>query len=319
MKQNHKLWSLIALSAAWSSLALAQSTTSASAPAAPSSTSVAEVKTEESKGFKLPVSLNYSADVFGPRLSNPSDNWTPTDRMSNQNDPTTQDALLIRHNASIGRDLGAGYKISGHAYFNTFMTDPGNTGNLKGFKWRDSYVKLAKGDLGAVNLGGNELSLGGDVRYFAPTSLRSRLDNNRGQARLSLNPNLQFGKSIFSLAAVNYAKFWMHSQRLGSALDGTATGNPMTEWEFYTGPQVTAQLGDVVGVWVLYEAIVQRDTVSNWSNGKDASHSGKALADLEPGATFNIGKNISISPFLNWYTSLPINTTSVNMSLSASL
>ena len=318
MKQNQKFWSLIAISAAWSTVAFAQSTTtSSSTPAAPSSTSVAEVKTEESSGFKLPVRLSYGVDVFGPRLTNPSDNWTATDAMSDQNDIASQDPILLRHNAAIGRDVGAGINLSAHAYFNTFMTDPANNGKTKGLKWRDSYVQASKGDLAAMTINGSELTLGGDLRYYAPTSTTSRLNNNRGQVRMTVMPNLQFGKSIFSLATVSYLKFWMHSQRLASGEDGRATGAPMNEWEVYTGPQLTAQLTDSVAVWALYEALLQRDTAGNLTNA--APYSGKALTDLEPGATFNIGKHFSISPFLNWYTALPVSTTSMNVSLSASI
>jgi hypothetical protein len=230
-----------------------------------------------------------------------------------------QDAIAMRHNAGIGRDMGKGFNLSAHAYFNTNLSDPANNGRTRGLKWRDSFLQLFKGDLAAANISGNDFSLAGDIRYYAPTSTGSRLNNNRGQVRLTVMPNLQFGKSIFSLATVSYVKFWMHSQRLTSGPDGVANGNPMNEWEVYTGPQLTAQLTNSVAVWVLYEALLQRDTVGELTNNNKGAYSGLGLTDVEPGATFNIGKHFSISPFLNWYPNLPVDTTSMNVTLSASI
>jgi hypothetical protein len=89
---------------------------------------------------------------------------------------------------------------------------------------------------------------------------------------------------------------------------------PLRQIELYTGPQLNAQVHPNVNIFLLYEAVVHMDTVGFWDNNIQ----GLALTDLEPGVDIQIG-NVTISPFLNWYTALPISTTSWNLSLSASL
>lgn len=313
------IWSVATIAAVLAGNAQAQTSSSAASALTPASNvSTAEAKPEETgAGFKLPFNLNYNATFFGPELARPTEYWAPSARMSDQNDPATQDFVFVRHTATIGRDLGKGLNLSANAYFNTVVTDPANTGNTKGFFWNDSYLKLAKPDVAEADIGGSKLGLGGDVRYYAPTSRVSQLNENRGQLRLSVNPNLRLGDSIFSITSVNYAKYWFNSREYAANSNGTA---PMTLLELYTGPQVNAQVTDWLNVFVLYEAILHRDTFGDWDNSADsARYSGVALTDIEPGMDIQIGKHITVSPFLNWYPTLPLETMTWNLSLNAAL
>ncbi len=297
----------LALLSALSANAYAQST---AAIEAPSNTSVAETKPAEAKPFKLPLTLGYTGIFFGPELIDPSADWTPAAAMGNFSDSRTQDALVVRHTLSVGKNFNNGLALSANLYFDTAMTDPAGNGKTRGFFWLDSYLKLAKTGLVDTKLGSSSFRLDTQVRAYLPTSLRSRQANTYGSYRFYLNPNITFGNSIFSLTTSNYAMVYAQPQ-----MTNPVDGSTLRQLEFFAGPQLNAQIHPRVNLFFLYEAVVHMDMLGKWDN----SQTGLALTDIEPGADIQVTDNITISPFLNWFPALPISTTSLNVSVSASL
>ena len=274
-------------------------------------TSVAAVKPSEPSKFELPVKLSYLAYFYGPSLNNPVAASTATDSLNSNYDDTTQgDALAARHILTVAKPLG-NYKLSASIDFMTVLTDPANTGTSRGFFWKDAYLKAGNSKLATIAMGPTSLKLAGDVRYYIPTSKGARINDSMGAIRASFNPSLEFAKSRFSISSVNYAKVFMQTKD-----KDINSGSNLTRYEFYTGPQVNFEFNDRVTAWVLYEAIVHKDTLGNWDNNPLRA---KTLTDVEPGADVKITDNISVSPYLNWYPALPLKTTSVNIALSASL
>lgn len=289
-------------------------------------TSVATVAPASETKFKLPVKLMYDAWLYGPGLNDLSGGYTVTDSFSDTDDKASQDPISMRHRPGIGRKLTDRYTLSAHLEFFTKFTDPARNGNTKGFFWSDCFLKLSRGNQALGSIGGNEIGIAGDFRYYAPTSKFARSNNTLGALRLSVNPSIKFGKSPFSITSVNYVKVWGQTRAtspISYDQDGQVVrdGRPTTLLELYTGPQLNAQVHSRVNLFVMYEAAVQKYNVTRengltWTNG---SKGNAFLTDIEPGADITISDNLTLTPFLNWYTAAPIKTTSINLNISASL
>ena len=310
------------LSTAWSMAAFAQSSTSSSIPstsATPTNTSVTTISASSGTKFKLPVDLSYNVWFSGPAIADPTADNTPIDNFTDLNNSTVQDPLSARHYLTVGRRLNPTYNLTATLDFRTVLTDPAGNGRTRGFFWKDCFVRLSHAGLVHGDIGGNTFNLPADVRYYAPTSQIARENGTLGSLRFTLSPSLQFGKSIFSIGTVNYVKVWAQTQA------ATNQGGPLTQLEFYTGPQINAQIHKRVNLFVLYEAVTQKFNQGRDVAGQDPiywssdSRAASVLTDIQPGMDIQITDNFAISPYLNWYTALPISTTSMNLQLSASL
>ncbi len=318
-----KTSSLALLSTAWSLAALAQTTSTS--VATPTNTSVANISSGSSQSFKLPVDLSYTGWFYGPDLATPTAANTATDSFTDLSDTKAQDPLSARHYLTVAKSLNKNFTLSGTLDFRTVFTDPGSS-NARGFYWKDCFVKLGHSGLAEMNLSGNSIKLVGDVRYYAPTSKGARDNNTVGAFRLSLNPSIQFGKSIFSISTVNYVKGWAQTRGttpITHDADGNVTkdGGSLPLLELYTGPQINAQFTSSINGFILYEAIATKYNNTragniNWTSDNAA---GSFVTDVEPGIEFAVTKNIAITPYLNWYPALPITHSSMNLQLSASL
>lgn len=267
-----------------------------------------------SEGFKLPFSLAYRMDMQGPQLTAPSRDFIPGGQMGDQNDPAAQSAIYSRNTVTLGRDLGWGMNLSANLYYNIVHSDPTNNGTTKGLFFNDSYLRLTKGDLASATIGGKDVSLAGDIRYYAPTSRESKVNDCYGQFRFTLAPSIQLS-SVFSIESSNYVKVWMNSRD-----SDPNQGNPIKDLELYASVQANAQLSKAVKAWLLYEADAKKFTDGEWSNGSNPRFSGAALSDIEPGLDISLlNDHLTISPYLNWYPTLPIETTSINLAVTASI
>ena len=308
MKKSNYIFGALVASSLLSSWAFAQEQTQTA-----TNVSTADVKQEEVTGaFKLPVDLAYRLELFGSQLSGPTNDFMPTDSMSDLNNTAAQDPIWSRHTLTVGRDLGKGFNISINPQFKLVHTDPGANG-ARGFLWNDSYLKLAKGDLLSAKIGNQEIGLAADIRYYAPTSHAAIINSSYGSVRASIAPSIQLSNR-FSLESGSYIKAWMLS-RPNDINSGAALNNI----ELYTSVQFNAQITQSVKAWVLYEAITNRATDGEWSNGSNPRFAGRALTDLEPGVDIQLGEHFTVSPFLNWYPTLPVSTTTWNLALTASM
>lgn len=321
----NRFWLKMTLTVAttvWSAVALAQSTSttvpsSADPSAAPQSVTDAEVVGAKKK--KLPIGLSTDSTIWGPRVNTPDANKITTDT-NNKNE--SFDGIYLRQKIAGKYAIDDKTAIKPTLDFDFQLTDPEKekTG-IRQFRWRDSYVTLSRKSLIETNLKGNDVALDGDVRWFVPSSEKSRMNNTVGAARLSLNPSIQIGKSPLSFSMANYAKYWFQTRNndIRKADKHNANGantTPLAMFEMYSGPQVNYAFTDKVTAFVLYEGYVNFDTsgMPNSKTKKDIS-----LIDVEPGVNLQLHDRVSVTPFLNWFTNQPLYTTTFNLNAAFTL
>lgn len=258
---------------------------------------------------RLPITLSLLSFLYGPTVGDPGSGITPTSWVSDEMGLSLQNQVSVRY------DITDQLSIAPTFDFEVLMTDPA------GYYRPDQYVALTYDSfirttyVNAFNtyLSGNEFWLNADFRYYVPTSDFSRNHNSLGSARFTLTPNLQFQNSGFSVALVNFARYWLQTQDLqtGTRSDYYALPQLM----FYTAPLVNYQVSDSFSIWAMLEASMTYDT-RGYVNTSDPERS---LVDIEPGFDLKIGKNVTISPYLNWFTNRPLSTTSINVMTSIAI
>lgn len=264
----------------------------------PANTSTASAVIEAAPRKALPLSIDATSMFYGPTVTSPGRGATTA---------FTRDEVW---GLSVQNQIAAKYKISDKMAITPVfdfvyqLTDPNNGGaDRRASLMYDSYVKLSRSGLAQANIAGNEITLDGDVRYFVPSSEYSREVKSLGAARLSLNPSVQFGRSPLSLSSVNHMRYWFQTK------EANAAGGMLPRMQLYTGPQLNYRFSDAVTAWVLYEATVVIDTAGM----PNTRIPGRSLTDIEPGVDIRLSDRVSLTPYLNWYTSQPIKTTSVNL------
>lgn len=291
---------LVVASLSVSGLAFAQSSTT-SAPAM-SGSSTAESSAVAPQKKALPISVSTLSYLHGPFVNDLGSSTVTDDSVGS----TT--GLDSRHIMALKYKLTDKITIAPTADFNWSFTNAKGDGQNT-FTWRDSYIKVSHSDLYSNNLYGNDLSVAGDLRFYVPSSKTARDNDTIGRIRASLNPSIQIGKSRFSISTVNFATVWLQTK------DKKADGSPLHRAELYTGPQVNYQVNDAVTAFVLYEAdqVIETDGVSNTTNPLASN------TDLEPGVDIKINDNITLTPYLNWYTNQRLSTTTVNLAAAITL
>ncbi|MEW6056341.1 MAG: hypothetical protein AB1540_06975 [Bdellovibrionota bacterium] len=168
----------------------------------------------------------------------------------------------------------------------------------------DSFIRIARTNIFNERVAFSNVGLNADVRVFFPTSEFSRDNRTIGSARFSLVPFIRTRDQKWSFNFLNYVKYWLQTEEISPVYE-TAIPQVM----FYTGPSITYQFSQRVSAWLLFEA-----TMAVNSLGEDnRSDPERSLVDIEPGFDLQITKNLYVSPYLNWYLSQPITTTSLNV------
>lgn len=257
-----------------------------------STTATAKVEAPAAK--PLPLSINSTSFMYGPQLSNPGVHSSADSEIG------ALQPMYIRNQIGFSYKLDAKSAITPVLDFDLITADAGGNAANEGFHWRDSFVKLNRSGLAEANLGGNTLTLDGDVRFYVPTSLASRTNNKIGALRVSMNPSLQIGKSKWSLSAVNFAKYHFQSK------DESAPGKALARLDVYAGPQINYEFNSTVTAFLLYEAT----TTWNTAGIPDYINYATSNSDIEPGVNLNLHERLSLTPTLNWYTNQKLSTTS---------
>jgi hypothetical protein len=286
-----------------SGLAFAQSS-STSAPAM-SGTSTTQSSAVAPQTALSRIGVSTLSWFYGPYVNNLKENTVTDDSVDSVKGLDSRHQLTVKYNISDKMSIGPVLD-----FLWSFTDKEGKNDNT--FAWKDSFIKFKHSDLYSANIGGNDISVAGDLRYFVPSSKNSRTSNNYGGMRLSLNPSIQFGKSPFSISTVNYSRVWFQTQTNNPA------GSSLPLLELYTGPQINYQVNDAVTAFVLYEA----DLVYNNNgvpNSRDVKKSQPSLADVEPGVDIKLHDRVTLSPYLNWFTNQRLSTTTVNLAASFTL
>ena len=297
------------LTSAVSALALvsfsAQAQSTAKKAKLPSNSSVASASITKAEKKPLPISANLSSTLFGPTANDIDGGKTADSAIDAEMGLFSRHTLGVKY--SLMKDLSVAAVGEGDVQ-HTIL--PGSS-EAKGFTMRDPYVKISKANLINTSIKGNALAVDSQVRMYAPLGKSSKAANTISKVSLFMNPTLNIGKSRFSISAANYARYFIQSKELHPK-----TNSPMTQMDFYTGPQLNYEVSDKISAFVLYEAEMTYDTLGR-SETNYAPNNSKT--DLEPGVSLQLGKAVNLTPFLNWYTNQRLSTTSVNLNASINL
>lgn len=266
------------------------------------SASVAQAPSTMTAKKKLPISISDWSTFYGPLVNDISTGKTSDSAID------AQTGLSSRHQVSFKYAINDTLSVAPVADFKIQHTVL--PGEEKGFTLKDPFLKIAKNDLLTAKIRGNDIHLDSQLRLYAPASKSSRTNKTNGSAALWLSPTVNFAKSKFSLTVYNYARHFFQSQTF------SPSGSLLTADEVYTGPQLSYGFTDKVSAFVLYEAAMTFNTLGQPQSSTSPNDS---LTDLEPGMSLDVTPNISLIPFLNWYTNQPMATTSINLSASIKL
>lgn len=275
---------------AWANHPASEANSTATAQSVTTSEAVKPAKKAQS------LSLTDTSFFFGPGLNQPLKGQT-ADGAKEQ-----IMGLWSRHFLALTYKIDPKLSLAPVLEFDYTFTDPTTGGAARGFRINDPFLKLARKDLVNTDLNGNKAILDGDIRYYAPASKSSVTNGTYGTVRVSLNPSVQFGRSIFSFSMENYAKYWIQPS-------ATRDKAGVKRLKLYTGPQLNAKLSDSVTAFVLFEAGGHVFT----NGAREWNDSNNSITDLEPGVNIQLHERVSLTPFLNWYLNQPLKTTSVNL------
>lgn len=290
---------LLGVATLLSSLSASAAVSSAqTVPASPANVSTASA-TIEGSGFKrLPISISATSMLYGPAVSKLGSGSTTAYTAGDVWGLSAENQIAMKYRLSDSMTITPVFD------FVYQFTDPLNGGaDRRASLMYDSYIKLSRYGIASASLAGNDLAIDSEMRLYVPSSESSRDNGTLGGVRLAINPSLQFAKSRWSLSSVNHVRYWIQTR------DTSASGSNLPRIQLYTGPQMNYKVSDAVTAWVLYEATVIFD-IAGIPNSRNPKRS---LADIEPGIDVKVNDRVSLTPYLNWYTSQPIKTTSVNL------
>jgi hypothetical protein len=253
------------------------------------------------------LSLSLTSFYYGPPIGELGSKETAASRAGYTLGLSIQNQLALRYRLSPALSVIPVFD------FEYQLTDPHNAGANEGFVLSyDSYIKLRHSKLTDAQSSAGRFTLGGDVRYYVPTSEFSRANDSPGSVRATLTPHFQFKRSRFSIGMLTFARYWIQTQtyqvptRFNPVRSKTT---PLPQLTLYAGPQVTYDVTDRVAAWLLFEGYLTIDTIGVTS----AERPGRSLYDIEPGVDFQVTRQIYVSPYLNWYTNQPLSTVSLNI------
>lgn len=198
------------------------------------------------------------------------------------------------------------------------LTDP-HKNNTSGVALvYDSFIKTKYVDALKGYIENNKLSVDLEARYYVPVSEFSRENGSYGSIRLAAIPGLDVPDTNLQISVLTYYRYWMQtnfyqvSTRYNIVPKNTV-GLP--EHTFYIGPQINYRISKTFNAWLLYEQSHTIDTLGFAST----SDPRRSHSDIEPGIDIRLMNGVYISPYLNWYTNQPIETTSVNLITSITI
>ncbi len=249
--------------------------------------------------------LQLYSFFYGPSVGDPGSGTVPTTWTDQVTGVSLQNQIVGRY------DLTENISISPAFDFEVLITDPNRVyGSQYVALSYDSSVKLSYDNLAWMSLGNNAGWLNADFRVYVPTSEYSRDNGTLGSMRFTLSPNFRVGNSGLSFALINFVRFWV--QRQSAETNNKNAVLPRTM--LYTGPLVSYQFNDRFSFWALGEASVTYDMQGT----ANTTQPNRSLVDFEPGLEYRVGEHVSVSPYLSWFIRQPLDTTSMNLTLSYS-
>ena len=202
--------------------------------------------------------------------------------------------------------------------FDYQFTDPHKTDTTGVSLVYDSFIKAKYIDAVKGYIEGNKASVDLEARYYVPVGEFSRENESYGSVRLAAIPGIDLPEYGLQLSVLTYYRYWMQtnfyqvSTRYNIVPKNTV-GLP--EHTFYVGPQINYRISKTFNAWLLYEQSHTIDTLGFAST----SDPRKSHTDIEPGIDIRLMNGVYISPYLNWYTNQPIDTTSINLITSITI
>lgn len=254
-----------------------------------------------------PFSAQLLSFLYGPALNDPGSGVAPDTFRSDREGVNLQNQFSLAYNVNDQISIAPVFD------FELYLSDPADQYDRaqRLSMTYDSYVRATYNNMLSADVGTSTLSLSSDVRYYVPTSDFSRDNRSPGSLRLMLTPSLSFAHSSWSLAVVNFVRYYFQRQAFMTNNPGLALPRVM----YYTGPVVSYQVNDKVALWNVLEATVTYDT-QGVANTTDPDRS---LFDVEPGVDLKVSDHVTLSPYLNWFVNRPLNTTSINLMASVSM
>jgi hypothetical protein len=284
-----------------------QSVVSINTALAQSTTTTAEADVQTSTESKpLPLTFSWLSMFYGPRLVEPTRTSVPSSWAGGELAMSVQNQTGIRFHVSDSVTITPTFD------FEYRFTDPWDStiGNEFALTY-DSFIRFYHSNLKTIRLSGADLNFAGEVRWFFPTSDFSRSIHSLGSIRAGINPSLSLDNSNFSFSMVAFGRYWVQVHQT-LPYDESAS---LSRFTLYVGPQVNYKVSERITAWVLYESLVTFDTFGI----PNTIYPEQSLADVEPGVDIRLNDTVSITPYLNWFTSQPLKTISVNLNASIAI
>lgn len=276
-------------------------------------TSTTGAETTVRSGFGPKYTFNYVSFLSGPPISDLRSDETVAAREGYTLGLSLQNQIGVRY------WLNPNLSIMPVFDFEYQFTDPHRNGANKGVSLvYDSFIKAKYVDVAKTYVQGNKLSFDAEARYYLPVSEFSRINDSYGSIRLAVVPGINFAGGKWELSALSFYRYWMQTRfyqlpTRHNQIPKNTFGLP--EHTFYTGPQISYRASKTFNLWMLFEASYTIDTLG-FNSATDPNRSNM---DIEPGVDIRIANGVYVSPYLNWYVSQPINTTSINLITSITI
>lgn len=222
------------------------------------------------------ISLKLDSSAYGPRVSNPGNKVLPTDMGAD-------DSAFV----SVDNSLTGGYKlndktsVSASLNFMWNATAAEKAGLNPDITLNDPSLKISRAKL--ISQGAFSFDI--DGRAYLPFGDGTWAKKHQYLSlRSTQNASYELGR--WTLGAATYVRWYGY---------GPGKESAGTNFKVYAGPNVNYQISPTVSAFVLYEMVglhSQQTSFTNWSNGG---------TDLEPGVSWDVTKNINLSPYLNMY------------------
>lgn len=276
-------------------------------------TSTSDAETMVKSSAKPKYTFNYTSFLTGPPIT----------------DLRSDETVAVREGFTLGLSLqnqigvrywfNENFSVMPVFDFEYQFTDPHRNGANKGVSLvYDSFIRAKYVDVAKTYVQGHKLSLDAEARYYVPVSEFSRINDSLGSLRLAVVPGINFADRKWEISALSFYRYWMQTR----FFQRPTRHNPvprntfgLPEHTFYTGPQISYRASKTFNLWMLFEASYTIDTLG-FNSATDPNRSNM---DIEPGVDIRIANGIYVSPYLNWYISQPISTTSINLITSITI
>ncbi|MGE4234284.1 MAG: hypothetical protein AB7F43_13225 [Bacteriovoracia bacterium] len=270
------------------------------------SQSVSRIETDstkvQTKREPLPITANYLGMFYGPVVTEPGNHAIPDTTIG------ASSGTYVRSNLSLDYIFNPQWSVGAVADFDYNLTDPNSGGASVGYAARDYYIAGRHTNAYTERFGGGHVfNLNADTRYYAPTSRSSWRKHSLGAVRLTLDPSIQFANSRWSFSTRLYSKHFIQTR------SRSETGDLLNIAELYVSPQLNYNFSDKISAFFLAEAVTL--VKADLSIGDPTQH----LVDVQPGMNFQLGKSFVLTPYLSWFTELPVKTTTANLNAAVTL